>query len=250
MVSVILPAYNEWKNLQKIVVEIHEVLRDYEHEVVVVDDNSPDGSFEKLNQMNLPYLVTPRRTGPRGFAASILDGIVASKGDTVVVMDSDFNHQPQYLPFMIDNLKYYPCVVGSRFLYGGYMDGRFRHVSSWMFNIFTRVATGGFINDNLYGFVAIRRDILNRCRFEDIFWGYGDYCVRLMYSLQKMNVSILQFPAVNGRRLFGNANSRMVRVFFKYTIAVLKLAWHERFLGKLPKNYGLPTMPQRRVDTN
>ncbi len=88
--------------------------------------------------------------------------------------------------------------------------------------------TGGQVTDSLYGFLAIRRKIIEKCNYNDIFWGYGDYCIRLMYYLQKNNVQILQFPAVNGKRIAGKGNSRFFKVFWQYFIEVIKLTYKIR----------------------
>lgn len=230
LVSVVLPTYNERENAVLLVREIHEVLGDRPHEIVVADDDSPDGTCEALLALKDPRLTVVRRTSGKGLANSIRCGIEHSRGTRVVVMDSDFNHQPLYLPFMVDALAHYDCVSGSRFLYGGRMNTRRRHLLSWQFNVFTRFMTGGQITDNLYGFFAIRREVLDRCDFERIFWGYGDYAIRLLYYLQAMEASILQFPAVNGTRRAGVGNSQFLRVFRQYFGEVLRLAASNRGL--------------------
>jgi dolichol-phosphate mannosyltransferase len=148
-----------------------------------------------------------------------------ASGNILVVMDSDFNHRPSYLPFMIQSLSHYDCVSASRFIYGGAMFPRSRHFLSWIFNIFVRILTKGQITDNLYGFFVIKKDSLIKLNFDDIFWGYGDYYIRLLYFLQKNKAEILQVPAQNGRRLSGQANTAFLRVFFQYSIETIKLAW-------------------------
>lgn len=244
MISVILPAYNERENLPKLIAEIETALGDQPHEVLVVDDNSPDGTKDLIQSLALPSTRIVPRSGPRGLAASIWDGIQASQGKIVVIMDSDFNHSPKYIPFMVANLAFYDCVSGSRFLYGGSMDSQIRYISSWVFNIFTRVATRGAITDSLYGFLAIHRSVLDQCPPEKIFWGYGDYCIRLMFYLQKMNRSVLQFPVINGRRLHGQANSRLFKVLAQYTTEVFRLVLAERIFLNGSRNSKLPDMRQ------
>ena len=230
-ISVVVPTYNEAKNIVPLVTEIHNQLGGYEHEIIVVDDNSPDGTYAAVKSMeDAPYVKPVLRTQDRGFAKSIRCGIENAEGNIVVIMDSDFNHQPKYLPSMIESLKYYDCVSASRFVYGGQMDTKSRHLMSWVFNIFVRVMTGGQVTDSLYGFMAIRQEVLNRVNYDKVFWGYGDYCIRLMYYLQQKNCSILQFPAVNGRRLAGAGNSRFFKVFVQYFVAVLRLTYRIRVL--------------------
>ena len=228
-ISIILPCYNERENVFELVKAINGELGTYSHEIIVVDDNSPDGTYQALIDENLDFVLPIVRKTDKGFAKSIRCGIENAKGDIIIIMDSDFNHQPKYLPFMIDNIAYYDCVSASRFQYGGAMDSRSRHYFSWIFNIFIRLMTGGMVTDSLYGYFAIKRKELLSVNFEDVYYGYGDYCIRLFFYLQKRNVSILQFPAINGKRLAGKGNSSFFKVFKLYLKAVLKLTFKERF---------------------
>ncbi len=222
-VSVILPTYNEKENIASLIDTTHNELADYNHEILVVDDNSPDGTYQAVLNLNYPYVRAILRTQNRGLANSIRCGLENAEGTIFVIMDSDFNHQPQYLPFMIQSLSYYSCVSASRFLYGGKMDIRIRHILSWAFNIFIRLVTGGGITDNLYGFLAIKRNVIEKCNYDNIFWGYGDYFIRLLYYLQKNHVQVLQFPAINAERRGGVGNRAFLKTFCQYVAATMKL---------------------------
>lgn len=228
MISIILPAYNERENVIPLSKEIHEILENNQHEIIIVDDNSPDGTYQALIELNKPYILPILRTEDRGFAKSIRCGIENAKGDIIIIMDSDFNHQPQYLPFMLDSLNYYDCVSASRFLYGGKMGHRGRHLLSWLFNVFVRIMTRGKITDSLYGYFAIKTIFLKDLKFDEIFYGYGEYCIRLFYYFQKKELKVLQFPAINGERKNGEGNSKFLNVFKKYFFATIKLAMKER----------------------
>lgn len=223
-VSVIVPCYNERGNIIPLIEAIHTELSHIKHQIVVVDDNSPDGTYEAVKNLNYDFVKPILRTENRGFANSIRCGLENADGNVFVVMDSDFNHQPKYLPFMVKNMEFYECVSASRFMYGGAMDTRFRHYASWIFNIFVRIMTRKYITDSLYGYFAIQKEVMERIDYDKIFWGYGDYCIRLMYYLQENKTEVLQFPAVNGRRLAGEGNSRFIAVLIKYTYATIKLS--------------------------
>ncbi|MEW6481514.1 MAG: glycosyltransferase [bacterium] len=235
-VSVILPTFNERENIVSLIEDIHLELGDYNHQILVVDDNSPDGTYQTVLELNLPYVKAILRQKDPGLANSIRCGLENAEGEVFVVMDSDYNHQPKYLPFMVQALSYYDCVSASRFLYGGGMDSWIRHKLSWLFNIFVRIVTRGFITDSLYGFFAIKKGVIEKCNYNDIFWGYGDYCIRLMWYLQRNRASILQFPAVNGKRTKGKGNSKFIRVFWQYFTEVLKLAYKERIKRHVQRN--------------
>jgi dolichol-phosphate mannosyltransferase len=228
-VSVIVPTFNEKDNILVLIEKIHDELSDVDHEIVIVDDNSPDGTYNIVNEKKYPFVKTVLRTSDPSLAKSIRTGLENAHGNIFVVMDSDFNHQPKYIPRMVRNLDFYGCVSASRFVYGGLMDSPSRHILSWIFNIFVRTMTGKFVTDNLYGFFAIRKEIMEKLDYDKIFWGYGDYCIRLMYYLQEQGVEILQFPAVNGKRLKGQGNSRFLKVFAQYTRETFSLVWREKW---------------------
>lgn len=235
-VSIVVPTYNERENIVPLVREIKRVLDGTPKEILVVDDDSPDRTAECVEREfagDGEVRVIVRRRD-RGFAKSIREGIEKSSGAAVAVMDSDFNHEPKYLPFMLGALDHYDAVFGSRFLYGGLMTPPLRHKCSWVFNVFVRFATGGDITDNLYGFFCIKRPVLERCDFDGIFWGYGDYCIRLLYFLQKSKTAILQVPIVNGQRRGGVGNSAFVKVLVEYTVATLRIA----FAGRIRSKHG------------
>jgi dolichol-phosphate mannosyltransferase len=222
-VSVVLPCYNEKGNILSLIDAIHNELCFVSHEIIVIDDNSPDGTFLLVQQKSIPFVKPVLRTSDPSLAKSIRRGIEEAKGNILVVMDSDFNHQPLYLPMMIKNMEFYDCVSASRFVYSGKMDKRWKHYCSWIFNIWVRLLTRTSITDNLYGYFSIRREILEKIDYDKIFWGYGDYCIRLMFYLQQLDVKVLQFPAENGKRLAGTGNSHFIKVLFQYLNATIKL---------------------------
>lgn len=223
-VSVILPCFNERGGIMQLITTIHETLHDYDHEVLLVDDNSPDGTYQFVADQNLPYVKAILRPSDPSLGKSIRTGLEQATGNVFVVMDSDFNHQPKDIPVLIDNLKYFECVCASRFVYGGDMGNKFRHLSSWIFNIFSRIMTRTDITDSLFGFWAAKRPVIESLDYDKVFYGYGDYCIRMMYYLQKNKTTILQIPGVLGRRIAGQGNTRLIRTLLKYSVAVMKLA--------------------------
>lgn len=227
-VSIILPCYNEKNNIIPLIEDIHKELDQCNHEIIVVDDNSPDHTYDAILVKNYPFVRVFLRTEDHGFAKSIRHGIEHSKGDYIVVMDSDFNHQPKYLPILLNNLQYYDGVFASRFVYGGKMNGKVRHLASWFFNIFVRILTRHYITDSLFGYFAINRDVLEKINFNEVFWGYGDYCIRLMYYLQENKANLLQIPAIIGKRLAGKGNRKFLSIFFLYTKETIKLAFKRK----------------------
>jgi dolichol-phosphate mannosyltransferase len=226
-VSVILPTYNEKGNIIELIDAILEHLSpmNIAKEIIVVDDNSPDGTGKLardhfIENKDVKVFI---RTEERGFATAIRYGIEKSSGNVIAVMDTDFNHDPKMLPRMIKFLEYYDIVVGSRFTSGGGMYDNFRYISSYFFNFFIRIILLTRLQDNLSGFFTIRREFLFSMDFGKIFWGYGDYFFRLLLYARRLNVKILDIPVVYRKRKSGEAKRQMLSVLFQYTIALVKL---------------------------
>ncbi len=232
-VSVILPTYNERESIVPLIKEVKKALKGYDLDIWVVDDNSPDGTaeavleeFERDEEINVI-----KRTDERGLASAIRRGIEVSSGEKIVIMDTDFNHSPEYLPMMLEFSNYFDVVIGSRYVFGGGMDtSKLRFIGSYLFNNFIKFVLWMRTNDNLSGFLVIKRDILKEFDMDRIFYGYGDYCIRLLYYAHKRQISIVEVPVVYRFRMGGESKTNFVKYLLSYTLAVLKLritGWKE-----------------------
>jgi dolichol-phosphate mannosyltransferase len=112
----------------------------------------------------------------------------------------------------------------SRFIPGGGMKSLARRVSGLIYNKFIRLVTGGEISDYLFGFIAVRRSVIDPSGFDAVFYGFGDYCVRLLLGIERNNASIKELPARHGTRRHGKSGNRLWKTFIRYTIETLKLA--------------------------
>jgi dolichol-phosphate mannosyltransferase len=145
--SVILPTYNEKDSITLLINEILLILQKegFDHEVVIVDDNSPDGTFQEIintfatNTKVVPFL----RKHERGLATAILFGIRNACGEKILVMDTDFNHPPALIPLLFTITDYVDIAIGSRYVIGGGMEtSRFRFLGSKLFNKFIHYFLG------------------------------------------------------------------------------------------------------------
>jgi len=240
-VSVILPTYNERDNICDLIDAIEQTLGPlgWPYEVLVMDDKSPDGTAEIVRQRyNLAVGADQNqigtggglvrlhvRTKNKGLANSIRDGLERATGRTLVVMDTDFNHDPAMIPQMVDLLRYYDLVIGSRFVMRGGMEDTARYRASMLYNVFIRLLFQTQIQDNLSGFFAVRRDrFFNLApKFDKIFYGYGDYFIRLLLMAWRTNWKILEVPVFYILRRHGQSKTGFWAIFRDYTKAVLKL---------------------------
>jgi dolichol-phosphate mannosyltransferase len=140
-------------------------------------------------------------------------------------MDTDFNHDPAMIPQMADLLRYYDLVIGSRFVMRGGMEDALRYKLSFIYNFFIRALFWTQIQDNLSGFFAVRKERLFELApiFDKIFYGYGDYFIRLLLAAWRRDWKILEVPVFYILRRHGASKTGFWRIFRDYTTAVLRL---------------------------
>jgi dolichol-phosphate mannosyltransferase len=226
-VSVILPTYNERGNIVPLIEAIQSVLAKagISEDIVVVDDNSPDGTAQAVRDQfgdNPRVRVFVRHEG-RGLATAIAYGIRQAVGDVVVVMDTDFNHDPVLLPQMIKFLEYYDIIIGSRFTMGGGMEEKWRYIASFIFNFFVRQILRTQISDNLCGFFSMQREKLLDMDLERVFQGYGEYFMHFLFLAWHKKYHILEVPAYYRARPSGQSKSRFFHMLYSYSLTAIKV---------------------------
>ena len=179
--SVIIPTYNESENIFKLLDEICKNTNESNYEILVVDDNSPDGTgklVEEFIEKNVPQISYNKKIVVRlitrkkkeGIIRALLDGIDESKGENILVMDADFSHLPDYIPDFLSTLKEndnYDIVIGSRYVNGGSIVGWpiTRHLLSKGANYFAKTWLNVKTNDITTGFFLVRKKILSNVHF-------------------------------------------------------------------------------------
>ena len=224
--SLILPCYNEYKNLRLLIPLIHKCFNKSNYQMIIVDDNSEDLTIKRLksefkSSKNIKYIL--RKKNP-SLGLSIKEGIKKSKGNVVIVMDTDFNHSPKDLKKMISlyNQNDYDLICGSRFLKGGFSTTHFRHYCSKIFNLFVNLITGGTFTDNMSGFFIIKKSLLNKM-LDKIFYGYGDFYFRLLFYLKKKKIKYSNMGFKWQNRKIGKSKTKFINIFIKYSFEAVKL---------------------------
>jgi dolichol-phosphate mannosyltransferase len=123
-VSVIIPTYNEAAGIEHLVSALTDVFAraNIKGEIVVVDDNSPDGTGPLVDSLAARYPVRcVHRAGKLGLASAVIDGWATSSSPILGVMDADFSHDPNIIPAMVDAIRKAQCdlAIGSRYIPGG-----------------------------------------------------------------------------------------------------------------------------------
>jgi dolichol-phosphate mannosyltransferase len=214
LVSIILPTYNEAGNIVDLITAIHEAVKQ-PHEIIVVDDNSPDGTSrltrELIQSGTVPGLRLETRIIDRGLRKSIWRGIQMAKGDIVVWMDCDFSMPPAVIPeLLVKTEEGYDIAVGSRFAEGGsqkeYGEGesRLAIALSSVLNIVLRVFLHFGFRDYTSGFVAMRRDIFTKIRLKG---DYGEYFIDMMFRAILLKHSFIEIPYNCEKRRSGESKT-------------------------------------------
>lgn len=236
MISIIIPTYNERDNITRLIKGTEKPLGRASHEILVVDDESPDGTAEivkKLARKN-PSIRLLSHTPPRDLGRSILMGVEAVRGDVIVGMDGDGNHDPGHIPRLLDALEHADLVVGSRFVFPDcstseeswlhfVQPATIRGVFSFLFNAILKYCFGFPIWDNTSGFYAIRRRTLLALDPRSIFYGYGEYHLRLVYKAMQKQLTIVEVPVIYPPRLHGQSKSRIFIMLGTYLATAVRL---------------------------
>tara|TARA_Y100000031_G_scaffold149224_1_gene186661 strand:+ start:196 stop:894 length:699 start_codon:yes stop_codon:yes gene_type:complete len=189
-ISIILSTYNEATVIEKTINEIFKHVKNVE--IILVDDNSPDGTFEKVKKINNPNLKIFSKKS-RGLAAAFLSGLINSSGDVVGWIDSNMDSLVIKLPDMIDKLDNNDIVVLSRYLEGGKDErSRLRILSSQIVNFLCRLILGGKIKDYTSGIFVMKRSVLDEV--VPIAYGHGEFFVEFLYKAKKKGFKIFEIP--------------------------------------------------------
>ena len=205
LVSIILATYNERDNILETIRHIQEAVS-APLEIIVVDDDSPDQTWQLLVDRAIPGIKLIRRVSTRGLASAFMRGIIESQGAIVGWMDADMCMPPSLLPVMIERLQDHDVAVGSRYAPGGADDrSRLRAIASLWINRFAGVVLGYGIADYDSGFVVVRRSVFDKVSI--IPTGYGAYFIEFISTCCRKGLSVCEVPYVFRDRTRGTSKS-------------------------------------------
>ena len=163
-ISIIVPTYKEALNLPLLIERLEQLRKSMDVELLIMDDNSQDGTTEVIAGLALPWVRLVVRTQDRGLSPAVVDGLRLATKETIVVMDADLSHPPEAIPALVDALgKGHEFVIGSRYVPGASTDeswGVFRWLNSKVATLMARPLTNAA--DPMSGFFAFRRTLLER----------------------------------------------------------------------------------------
>ena len=211
--SIVIPTYNEKENLPLIISSLFD-LKIPDLNILVVDDNSPDGTGDIANKLRQQYpgvISVLHREGKKGLGTAYLEGFkycLDRGADQIVQMDADFSHNPEKVLNLLAGLKEKDMVLGSRYVSGGRLDDRWaiwRKGLSSFGNFYARVILRMPIQDVTGGFRAWRRDTLLGIPLDRVkSQGYA-FQVEMAYITYLSGFSISEIPIYFADRTRGDS---------------------------------------------
>jgi dolichol-phosphate mannosyltransferase len=234
---VVLPTYNEAESLPLIAPKILAKLASAT--LLVVDDNSPDGTGSLADEMAAadPHVRVLHRPGKQGLGRAYMDGFRAAidgGAQQIVQMDADGQHSPDYLPALVNGLDNADLVIGSRYVKGGGVPnwGLFRKFVSRGGSTFARLVLGLKPHDLTGGFKAWRRDTLAATPWEILHSGGYVFQIEMTYLAARRGARIVERPIVFAEREVG-VSKMSSKIIFEALLVVVRLRW-QQFRGRIP----------------
>jgi dolichol-phosphate mannosyltransferase len=205
---IIIPTYNEASNLTLLVDQILELHPDFS--IIIVDDNSPDGTGEIANRLSFKYssVHVIHRPQKNGLGKAYIHGFkdaLAKGADLIFEMDADFSHNPKYLQDFLEAIKRSDLVIGSRYLNGVRVEGwRFRRLLlSKLANMYVSYLMVKPVWDFTAGFRCYRRKVLESLDLEKIKSDGYAFQIEMTHLTFKNGFKVLEIPIIFKEREHG-----------------------------------------------
>ncbi len=241
-ITVVLPTYNEAENLPTLVSALFSL--PLELSVLVVDDNSPDGTGDLAEKLSKEYqnrLLVLRRPGKLGLKSAYLEGFAKAfetGAAAVVQMDADFSHDPAVLVEMAKRIESCDVVIGSRYVEGGSLAHRWplwRKALSAFGNTYARVILGFPLHDVTTGYRMWKREALNGIPLNRIRSSGYVFLVEMAYVAYLMGYKIVEVPIHFSDRRWGKSKMS-IKIQMEAAVRVWDVWWHYRDLKSRGKS--------------
>ena len=233
---VISPTYNERKNIKRLVDMV--LGENPEFHLLIVDDNSPDGTGKKVKKLQKQYsnLFLETRSKKSGLGTAYIFGFkwaLENKYDYVIQMDADLSHNPKDLPLMVKKLKDYDLVIGSRYIKGiSVVNWPLRRLMlSYGANAYSRVITGMPIMDGTGGFKAWKSNVLASIELDSVKSQGYSFQIEMNFRTWVKGYNIKEIPIIFSDRTIGQSKmSKAIvyeAIFMVWRLRIWKIfKWH------------------------
>ena len=207
---IISPTYNEIKNIKSLVKQVFDL--DPGYHLLIIDDNSPDGTALKVKELQSTYpnLHLEERPGKAGLGTAYLFGFkwaLENNYDHIVQMDADLSHDPNDVPRLVSRLKDHDLVIGSRYVNGvSVVNWPIRRlILSYGANMYSRFITGMPINDGTGGFKAWRGTLLNDIELKKVRSQGYSFQIEMNFRSWRLGARIKEEPIIFVDRTIGES---------------------------------------------
>lgn len=232
---VIIPTYNEAQNVEKIITEVLQQADIVE--VLIVDDNSPDGTADLVKKMmeNNPRVHLIQREKKMGLGTAYVAGFkyaIQHQFDFVFEMDADFSHNPKEIPVMLSNMDGCDLLIGSRYVKGVNVVNwpMKRLMLSYSANIYTRLITGMPVHDATAGFKCYKRKVLESIDLDAIRSNGYAFQIETNFLAWKKGFVIKEMPIVFVDRRVGVSKMNK-KIVYEAAFMVWKLKFRHLLKG-------------------
>ena len=198
---IIVPTYNELENIRRLLPELMALGPDIR--VLVVDDNSPDGTGKLADELAAENdrITVLHRPGKLGLGSAYVAGFkfaIQQDVDCVFEMDADFSHDPAMIPRFIEQIAFCDVVIGSRYISGINVVNwpMSRLLLSYFANIYTRVVTGMTIRDTTSGYKCFRREVLEHIDLDDVRSDGYAFQIEMNFRCWRKGYRIREIPII------------------------------------------------------
>lgn len=239
-ICVVVPTFNEADNLPAIVAALLDLPLPA-LQVVVVDDESPDGTgqvADRLARHHPGRIHVLHRTGDRGLGRAYIEGFryaISLGAEYIVQMDADFSHSPQDVLRLLDAVQTADVAIGSRYVDGGELDARWswwrRFLSWWANAVYTQLLLGVSVRDATAGFKCWRRETLQGIDVQRIRSNGYVFQVEMAYVAEHLGYRIVEVPIHFEDRRVGRSKMT-TQVKLEAAWRVFEIRWRHRRLNR------------------
>lgn len=210
--SIILSTYNEALVIEDTINKIFQNLDNVE--IILVDDNSPDGTYEIVKKINNPNIKAYKRKS-RGLASAFLLGLINTSSENIGWLDSNMGSLAKRLPEMIEHLKNNDIVILSRYVLGGKdLRVKSRVFTSKLINYICRIVLTNQIKDFTSSIFVMKRSVL--LTSVPISMGHGEFFIEFLYKAHKLGSKIIELPYTHPPDIEGTSKTASSIIKFIY----------------------------------
>jgi len=219
LISIIIPMYNEEHSIKNVL----RRLPNYQnYEILIIDDGSTDNSLRKVMTIKNKEIKIVKHEKNRGYGAAILTGFKEAKGNIIITLDSDGQHNPEEIPKLILPItnRLAEIVVGSRYLGNcAYRIPSYTRVGEFFINLILRLFYNQNVGNNQSGFRAFKKETLKI--FDNLIFNNFGLCTEILFKAAYHGFRIIEVPVIINQRKYGGSYVNLIKLVISISTCIL-----------------------------